>query len=139
MSGFEIAGAVLASLPILIEAGKGLSPMLGKPMLWRFRAAFTKMLGCIEDELVAFRQTVRFLLQPLHLDAATEQSLLSTTTRSSLWKDSKLQSALEARIGTDDYGWFMAKLHLLDGIVLKLIAILPITDGKVSCPTRSLA
>ncbi|KAL6353689.1 hypothetical protein LRP88_13002 [Fusarium phalaenopsidis] len=134
MSRFEVAGVVLGALPLLMGGAKLFKSHLEKcSVWWKFRETFEGMVGSIEDQMIAYRQNVKFLLRPLALSAKTEFSLLNDRPPS-LWYDTTTQATLRERIGHDEFAWLISKFRRLDEIVQEVSSLLPIRDGKACLP-----
>jgi hypothetical protein len=132
MSGFEIAGVVLGALPLLLEGAKISKSYFERCRgWWYFRNTFEEMINSIEDGLIAHRQNMELLLQPLNLDAMTESRLLGDGPLSPDWHDPGIQASLRTRIGHEHFPWMIGKLRRLDEIIESVSSVLPIRNGKV--------
>lgn len=132
MSGFEIAGVVLGALPLLLEGAKFSKSYFERCRgWWYFRNTFEQMISSIEDGMIAHRQNMELLLQPLDLDAVTESGLLSDGPLSPGWHDPHIQASLRMRVGHEHFPWLIGKFRRLDEIIRMVSSVLPIRNAKV--------
>ena len=134
MSGFEIVGVILGSLPLVIEGCKIASPYLERTAFWfKFRTSFPDMLKDLEEALYQSRQNVKWLLAPLSLDGQTlEHILKDVAPANGSWCDPEFQGRLRERLGHSDFVFLLSKFERVWEIVQVLRGLLvPIEDGKV--------
>lgn len=132
MSGFEIAGIVLGSFPILIEAAKPFARYLeGAERWWHFKTSFRTLTATLEDELIAYSQNLELLLTPVDLDSGLKAKL-QEDPKSDLWHDPEVQAKLKSRIKNQYMSWFQRQLLDMRETLNEIQGMLPINqDGKV--------
>ncbi|KAF2739422.1 hypothetical protein EJ04DRAFT_310925 [Polyplosphaeria fusca] len=100
MSGFEIAGVVLGSLPLVISAlehySEGLSTL---QRMVRYEAVFQQLHVIFESGWTTYMASCERLLMPLAISDADFKELLQSPT-SDKWKDILLNQKLKARLGS---------------------------------------
>ncbi|KAF9869510.1 hypothetical protein CkaCkLH20_12995 [Colletotrichum karsti] len=125
MSGFEIAGLVLGTFPILCDAAKDLSGVLKKARSWwRFEATFEAFSSAIETQEVAYTQVLKRLLDPLVIPDDEYDSLLRDPM-SPLWYETRIQEGLRQRLSSE-HRYFMRNLSDLNEAILELQKLLPL-------------
>src|SRR3569833_1272293 len=132
MSGFEIAGIVLALYPTLLDAANGLRGFQKVRRWWQFEAEFEDFIAAVETQSIAFSQTIEILVGQLDI-SEDERTKLEIDADSSLWHQPHIQAELRRRVKSRYYPWFTRQLMDINEAMNELYQLLPI--GKVS--TRS--
>jgi hypothetical protein len=133
MSGFEIAGIVLAAFPILQDAAKGLrSRYKDVKTWWRFEREFEDFFSAIEREHIAFSQILEILLDPIVSLSDEKRETLQNDPRSRLWSDPQLQVELRHRVQRKYYDWFMRQMWDINDSLEKLHGLLPINKVRAA-------
>ncbi|KAM0342386.1 hypothetical protein ACHAPU_009573 [Fusarium lateritium] len=133
MSGFEIAGAVLGGLPLLIEGVKAAQFYFqGLDRWWEFRRDFEAFSRAMEFEEVIFVQNLDILLTPLELSDNEYRSLRHSQT-SNLWHHEDVVSKPRLHLG-EALPHFTKMLTELNRDLNELYKLLPIENGKVRFP-----
>ncbi|KAF8249178.1 hypothetical protein K440DRAFT_622544 [Wilcoxina mikolae CBS 423.85] len=100
MTGFEVVGVVLGSIPLLISAlehySEGLSTMND---MREYESVFENLLTAFNTGLAIYRNSCEELLSPLLLPDNKFNDLLEN--RSDAWEDSELEMSLKERLGRD--------------------------------------
>ncbi|KAF3804198.1 hypothetical protein GCG54_00000548 [Colletotrichum gloeosporioides] len=131
MAGLEVVGVVLGAIPLLIEAGKQAERL---EFYWMFRDKFPPLLRSIHDQMMAYRQNIKFLLGPLNLDLDLTASLVDFPERSGMWRNPKFRQVLYGRFGNDEYelNWLIQRTERINEIIQDLAGILRLLDSKGS-------
>ncbi|KAF8531431.1 hypothetical protein BDD12DRAFT_800092 [Trichophaea hybrida] len=112
MTGFEIVGVVLGSIPLLISAlehySEGLSTMND---MREYESVFENLLTAFDTGLAIYRNSCEELLSPLSLPDNKFNDLLEN--RSDAWEDSELEMSLKERLGRD-YRTYKCAIRRLD-------------------------
>lgn len=130
MSGFEIAGVILGSLPLIISAMehyKEIKGMFGRARRYQIE------LGRIKQDLVAesviFRDTLEHVLHDLVAPSQYEKLLHDPS--SGLWKDAALNEALKQRLD-GSYTIFMDSVTSMNTTIRDFMEMLDLDDqGKI--------
>lgn len=117
MSGFEIAGVVLAVIPILQI---GLEPFMGERFktLLKHRQTIRSISRKLDIEHAQFHSTCEKLLSPL-VDENRLAELLSNP-KGSVWKDADLEEDLRDHLGDRKYKLYLSTIKELAGLMISL-------------------
>lgn len=128
MSGFEIAGVVLGSFPLLCDSAKEIAGFLRKAKSWwQFETTFETFVSTLTTQEASYTLVLKRLLDPLDISDSEYNSLLRSP-QCDLWHELHVQDGLRQRLSSE-YRWFMWSLTDLNQAVLDLQELLPI--GKV--------
>src|SRR5438477_525694 len=118
MSGFEVAGAVLGSLPLIISALEHYSDgvrlkiwrTIRAQLMWlqvsaiknmqKYEAVFEYLHASFVTSLAIYRNSCEELLSPLALPDSKLYDLLEKTDGGS-WEDPELNTSLRNRLGSN--------------------------------------
>ncbi|KAH0423238.1 hypothetical protein CcaCcLH18_12323 [Colletotrichum camelliae] len=129
MSGFEIAGIVLGSFPLLCDSAKEVAGFLRKTKSWwQFETTFETFISSLTTQEAAYTLVLKRLLDPLDISDSEYLSLLRSP-QCDLWHEFHVQDELRQRLSSE-YRWFMWNLTDLNQAVLGLQELLPI--GKIT-------
>ncbi|OCL11415.1 hypothetical protein AOQ84DRAFT_423587 [Glonium stellatum] len=119
MSGFEIAGAVLGALPILIsalehyrEAAKVFDTW------WKIRSEYHKCITKMTGHHICYTNSIKQLILPLKADDG-EISRLMAEPNGDAWKDPQIAQQLEARL-QGSYKLFLEIMQQMNGVIVEL-------------------
>ncbi|KAF5487857.1 hypothetical protein CGCF413_v012721 [Colletotrichum fructicola] len=125
MSGFEIAGVVLGSLPLLCDTAKEVAGFLRKTRSWwQFETTFENFVSNLSTQEAAYTLVLRRVLDPLDISDSEFAGLLGNP-QCKLWHEIHVQDALRQRLSSE-YRWFMWNLFDLNQAVLDLQELLPL-------------
>ncbi|EQB57940.1 hypothetical protein CGLO_01873 [Colletotrichum gloeosporioides Cg-14] len=128
MSGFEIAGVVLGSFPLLCDSAKEIAGFLRKAKSWwQFETTFETFVSTLTTQEASYTLVLKRLLDPLDISDSEYNSLLRSP-QCDLWHELHVQDGLRQRLSSE-YRWFMWSLTDLNQAVLDLQELLPI--GKL--------
>ena len=133
-TGIEIAGVVLATFPIIINALEHCGEGYDFIKSWtKSRADFQAFKTDFIRSKILFRQHTEILLSPI-IDNDEELSNMLENSDNSRWKDSELEMKLKRRLsGECEYENFMATIADTAKLLNELQMQLNITDYKVFC------
>lgn len=119
MSGFEVAGVVLAVLPLFISAlehyENGLDPIRA---FLEFDSELPNQIRKLRDQHIIYNLTMRDLLKPI-VDSEDIEEMISNPGGAA-WKDSGMQKMLEERLG-ESYQAYLDTIKRMEEI-MKTIA-----------------
>lgn len=125
MSGFEIAGVVLGTLPLLVNSAVSVKNGLVKTKSWwRFETTFATFIARLRKEEIAYRQVIKRLLGPTGIPDNQLKRLLEGA-ETSLWNETKTCEALETRLDVEERSWFHEQLEEMCDIIQMLHDLLP--------------
>lgn len=130
LSGVEIAGLVLASLPLVIAALEHYSDGMGTlERWWRYKREVARLVRLLVAEQVLFLGTCEKLLYAVVTPAELE--LLIELPGGTQWKDPSLDESLRRHLGRA-YGSYMACVEDMNAALNDLQAMLKLDPtGKV--------
>lgn len=135
MSGFEIAGVVLGTFPLLCDSAKEVASFLRKTKSWwQFETTFETFVSTLSTQEAAYTLVLKRLLDPMDISDSEYLSLLRSP-QCDLWHELHVQDGLRQRLSSE-YRWFMWNLADLNQAVLGLQELLPI--GKVRSESSSM-
>lgn len=124
MSGFEIAGLVLAVLPLVVNQldnySRGLTTIKG---LRQYRWQLENYSSNLSAQYAIFLNTLQIFLEDL-VDDHDQRSELIKNPTGNAWKDIQLQAALRDKLGRD--------YHAFIGIVASLCSLLEELSDKLN-------
>lgn len=125
MSGFEIAGVVLGSLPVLFNSALVVQKGLQNTIDWiRFNRKFEDFVTRVEIEEISYRQVLKLLLDKTPIPQH-EFNVLISNSRSDLWKDAYIIKAIESRFDEAEKAFVRRQLASLSYAVQGLQDLLP--------------
>lgn len=116
MSGFEVAGIVLAAFPLAISAlnkYREVATRLG--LFYKIQLEHKKWLDDLEFHQLLFSRHLRQLVLPLVVDDDKIKELLSNP-RGDGWRDRNIAAALASRLG-DSYELYFKYVSGVKGVV----------------------
>jgi hypothetical protein len=130
MSGFEVVGVVLGSLPLIITAAKAYREGFEPLLKWmRFRKDFTKFIDTVDVEMQMFNSTLeRFLLSANVPE--DELHRLMTDPGYEGWQGEELGKALRGKLGSS-YEVYMSTMDTMGELMNDLQKLLSLKGGKV--------
>ncbi|KAI0895314.1 hypothetical protein F4806DRAFT_503245 [Annulohypoxylon nitens] len=124
MSGLEIVGIVLGTIPIAIQALKECKKFSKR--FYTIRAEFTKCDQTLKCHQTFFEDTMRKLLQPLIKDEDRMKLLLSDPG-GNRWADKEIARFLQEALGERRYEDFINCVQQLSGVMIKLAQLLELS------------
>lgn len=140
MSGFEIAGIVLAVIPLIVDQIQAYTKgfhTLQSLRTKRYRRELTYRLNCIGNQQVQLQNTLENLLESV-VQTDKELSELIQNPRSPLWKQENIQKELQKKLG-GNYDRFIANLEELFELLKEISRQLglEVTDSEAVCTMHS--
>lgn len=132
MSGFEIVGVVLGTLPLVFAAAQtyrqGFEPLEN---WYRFRTDFVDFINKVDCQKQKFDNITRRLLESVNLPEEYVQGLM-TNPEDERWKSEDIRKRMESKLGTS-YSLYMSIMETVNGLMVTLQRRLSLKDGEV-CP-----
>lgn len=130
MSGIEVVGLVLGSIPLLISAAehykKGFEPL----KKWcKFRTEFITFIDAFDIQQLFFRTTLESFLMSIDIEEA-EIYRLTRDPNYEGWQRPDLRSRISSKLGLS-LEVFLSTIKTMNGLVLKLEDLLFIKNGEV--------
>lgn len=134
MSGVEVAGLVLAVLPVLVEAIKfyaeGVSTV---ERYFKYRVPLQSVLRALQNEKVIYLNTCETLLNGL-VDNNEEREALLKDPGGPAWKNSELETRLKQRL-SGGYGCYLDTMGDMQKAIENIKDLVKLDpDGKVPLP-----
>ena len=129
MSGFEVAGVVLGSFPILLNCldyyRQGFEPL---EEWWNFRTHFIAFVDDIRHQMMKYNGSMIRLLDPIIVDNDSLTALAHDPT-DSRWIDGSLDALLLERLA-GEHQRFLRVVQRLEQLLNDLKKLLRIKDSK---------
>lgn len=98
MSGIEIAGLVLATIPLLVASLEHYQRVAGPlKIFYQFRNELSSAIRQLESEHVLFEQAIHLLLRPITMEEELKEMMADTN--STLWQDSDICEDMQRSLG----------------------------------------
>lgn len=136
MSGFEVAGVVLASLPLIVTAIEHYADLVQTiKSAMKYKIELRNLKHSLDAEFILFLDTLECLLDGL-IPAIQLEELLKDPA-STLWQDDTLNERLQDRLGRS-YGAFTYCVNDMKAAIKEFIKRLDLDDqGKVRWTERT--
>ncbi|EPE33047.1 hypothetical protein GLAREA_06059 [Glarea lozoyensis ATCC 20868] len=129
MSGIEVVGLILGSLPLLISAGEHYREGFEPLKKWnRFRTDFIGFIDRLDIERQLYHQMLQRLL--LSTGVPPYQLRLFMDSEFAGWREPTLLKDLGLRLGPI-LPAFLSTIHTMNGLIMKLHSLLSLKNGKV--------
>jgi len=134
MSGFEVAGLVLGSLPVLVSALNLYNDTVSTVRKWRgFQREIKNLIRNLQTEQANFQNTCETLLNGIAPTTQIEEMILDPG--GSLWQNKMIQKEIQLRLWRD-HGLFIDNLEEVNEAINEMRSKLKIgLNGSVSVPT----
>lgn len=142
MSGFEVAGLILAIFPLMISGMEHYESTKKTTITWwKIKRAHRRDRGKLDIVRIEYRYVLMELLEPLLLDGTLTKSqregLLNDPSGSG-WQEPEVQDALEERLGNAKLP-FLDVLRELDCLLVELADATKVTDPQFQDVLRKKA
>lgn len=155
MSGFEIAGVVLAAFPIVMSSSEKYRQAF-EPLKswWEFRRSFEvsaylkvdhrvcpyltptqDFINNVGTQRTKFDHNLELLLSPF-IESETHMGIILSDPSGEAWKDKKLNEKLRLRLSSSYQNYTSIVLRMIQTLK-ELQALLGLNNGQVRCPRRS--
>ncbi|KAF2220092.1 hypothetical protein BDZ85DRAFT_31732 [Elsinoe ampelina] len=115
MSGIEVAGLVLAAIPLLIPALEHYDEVVDSTTaFFRFQGELGRIIRRLRNLLDSFEQSLEVLLRPI-TEASERQDMLDNT-QSQLWQDAEIAQSLKDHL-EGRYAPYMLTIRDIERIV----------------------
>lgn len=136
MSGLEIAGLVLGSIPLVIAALEHYEDiMASKRSFFSYVAELEHATRSLACEQVLFQQSMKSLLKPITRDHELRDML--DNTASPLWKESSINSALEDHLDIA-FVTYMEVVQAIEAIIKKVSTKIKNLSGASNVKSKGL-
>ena len=136
MSGFEIAGLLLGSFPIILNCldyyREGFEPL---EEWWYFRTHFITFVDGINHQMMRYNGNMTRLLDPVIVDNDSLITLVQNAT-DPRWTDGSLTHPLEQRLASE-LERFLRIIQRMQEEISGLKRLLGIKDGEVRLEHKS--
>ncbi|ERF72611.1 hypothetical protein EPUS_08747 [Endocarpon pusillum Z07020] len=126
-SGIEVAGVVLAAIPLVISALETYENLLDPTKaFFKYGAELSRATRQLVNYYTSYEQSIRILLTPI----ADPQELhdMMENTDSELWKDNEIEQALQDRLGTS-YRAYIRTVREIESTMTSIAEHLNITGA----------
>lgn len=131
MSGFEIVGVILGTLPLIVKGAENYSRFADSLAKWkRYRFELRKFVNDVDIERLNFESLCKRLLICTDLPAERQYELLNGKDAQA-WKDADLEKVLTRSLGSSCSACAFLLNSMSDDLV-KLQKMLSSKDGSVS-------
>lgn len=132
MSGLELAGAILAAFPLIIDGLEHYENGFQIIKEWaRVRTEFNVFMEMVGKQQLFFRQHIEELLAPI-VKSEDHMHWLLENPAGLGWKDPELDGKLRKRLmGMDEYKCYMSTVSSILTSLDKLKRKLKLVDGQV--------
>jgi hypothetical protein len=134
MSGFEFAGLILSTIPLVLI---GLQEVHGRTskILFKHQHVIASFIRDLNMEHAQFRSTLEKILGGLVDDL--ELARLLEDHKHHLWKDEQLEKSMKQRIGPGGYQSYINTVNRVASALAELRDAVGLKYGKVSDPSSS--
>lgn len=132
LTGFDIAGLVLATFPLVIAALEAYDDGFQQIKEWiRFKGEFAAFLNALARQKIFFRQNMEELLAPI-VESDYEMGQLLDDPDGAAWKSDDINERLKQRLsGRYEYEAYLAAVKSIMELLEKLKQRLKIEDNQV--------